>query len=251
MEDINQEDLRGDIAQRLVTVRDEIAAAAARSGRSPAAIRLVAVTKTHPAPVLAMAVQAGVTEIGENYLREAEEKFAELHWPTTRDERPPVTRHFIGHLQSNKIRAALQWFEIIETVDSLALATRIDRIAGELGRIVPVLLEINISEESTKSGFFLAQLAGVFAPLANLRHIQVNGLMTIGRLTPEVEAARADFRALRRARDHWQNQVPEGIKLTELSMGMSHDFPIAIEEGATIVRVGSRLFGPRPLKTIA
>lgn len=245
---MNQERLDEEIRQRVTAVRDEIAAAAARAGRPVSSIRLVAVTKTHPAPVLAAVVRAGVTDIGENYLQEAAEKFAALGWPEALSGTPPVTRHYIGHLQSNKIRAALRWFEIIETVDSLALATRLDRLAGELGRVAPVLLEINISEELTKSGFFSAQLEGVFASLANMRHIRLIGLMTIGRMTPDPEAARADFRALRLLRDRLQRQAPDGVALTELSMGMSHDFPIAIEEGATIIRVGSRLFGPRPTR---
>lgn len=236
------------IREEVQAVRREMAAAAKRVGRDPDSVRLVAVTKTHPAAVLREAVDAGVTEIGENYLQEAAEKFAELGWPETTTGAAPVIRHAIGHIQANKVRLALRWFDVIQTVDSLALAERIDRIAGELGRVVSVLLEVNISEEPTKFGFFLRDLEGVLPRLANLTHIHVSGLMTIGRFEADPEAARPDFIALRALRDRLRAIAPAGIDMEELSMGMSHDFPVAIEEGATIVRVGSRIFGARNYK---
>jgi pyridoxal phosphate enzyme (YggS family) len=233
------------LSRRLAGVQEEMAAAAARSGRDPRAIRLVAVTKTHPASVLQTAVEAGIREIGENYLQEAAEKFARLGWPEAGAGRAPVTRHAIGHLQSNKVRLALQWFDVIQTVDSLALARRIDRIAGEMGRSVPVLIEINISREPSKFGLFPEDVEGFLAATANLAHIQVTGLMTIGRFEPDVEAARGEFIAMRELRERMRRVAPPTVSLDELSMGMSHDFAVAIEEGATIVRVGSRLFGAR------
>ncbi|MHB9130750.1 MAG: YggS family pyridoxal phosphate-dependent enzyme [Armatimonadota bacterium] len=234
-----------DITQRLAEVRGEMADAAARAGRRPEDIRLVAVTKTHPASVLEAAVHAGVTEIGENYIQEAVDKFQQLGWPEVTAGHAPVIRHAIGRMQSNKVRPALRWFEMVQTVDSVELAQRIDRIAGELERTVSVLLEINISCEPTKTGFFSNQVEGVFHSLANLSHIQVDGLMVIGQFVPDPEAARAEFIAVRELRDRLRAVAPPAIQLHELSMGMSHDFPVAIEEGATIVRVGSRLFGPR------
>ena len=237
--------LVNDIRRRLAEIQQEIADAARRAGRDPQSVRLVAVTKTFPAAVLAAVRQAGLREIGENYLQEAEEKFSELGWPEATDPHPPVIRHAIGHIQSNKVRTALRWFEVIETVDSLALAERIDRVAGEIGRIVPVLLQVNISNDIAKYGIFSAEVEGVLRSLAKLAHIRVKGLMTIGRFEPEAEAARPDFAALRTLRDRLRAVVPDGSCLDELSMGMSHDFAVAIEEGATIVRIGSRLLGPR------
>jgi pyridoxal phosphate enzyme (YggS family) len=242
--------MTADLGARLAGVQSDIADAARRSGREPDAIRLVAVTKTHPAPVLQAAVQLGIRDIGENYLQEAEDKFQALGWPEASAGAAPVVRHAIGHLQANKVRTALLWFEVIQTVDSLRLAERIDRLAAEMGRAsVPVLLQVNTSGEPQKSGFFSDEIEGIMPRLANLSHIQVNGLMTIGRFDPDPEAARPEFIALRTLRDRLRHVAPAAIRLDELSMGMSHDFIIAIEEGATIVRVGSRLFGPRQSTT--
>lgn len=230
---------------RLAAVRDEMAAAAQRAGRPPETVHLVAVTKTHPASLVQAVVAAGVTEIGENYLQEAAEKFADLGWLPAGAGPAPARRHAIGHVQSNKARLAVQWFECLHTLDSVSLAARIDRHAGEAGRVMPVLLQVNISHEPGKSGFFPTDVEGVLLSLAKLAHIRVLGLMTIGRFDPEPEAARADFAALRDLRDRLRAVAPPAIGLDELSMGMSHDFPVAIEEGATLVRVGSRLFGSR------
>ncbi|HEY3416368.1 MAG TPA: YggS family pyridoxal phosphate-dependent enzyme [Armatimonadota bacterium] len=244
----DHEKLVQQIGQRVQEVREEIAQAAARSGRDATAVRLVAVTKTHPPELLAAAVEAGAREIGENYLQEAEDKFLALGWPSAGIDHPPVVRHAIGHIQTNKIRLALQWFEVIETIDSLRLAERLDTAAAALGRTVPVLLQVNISNEPTKYGFFSEEIEGVLHRVANLTHIRVDGLMTIGRFEPDPEAARGEFQALRTLRDRLRAVAPSGMCFDELSMGMSHDFPVAIEEGATIVRVGSRLFGSRPDK---
>ncbi len=232
------------LGERVAAVRAEVAVAAAHAGRRAEEITLVAVSKLQPASALAAAVQAGVTDLGENYVQEAAEKFAALGWGPA-PGRAPVTRHCIGPLQANKVRKALTWFEVVETLDSVALAERMERIAGELGRTVRALLEINISGEPQKSGFFAEEVEGNLARLAKCSSIRIEGLMTIGRFDPNPEAARADFRALRLLRDRLQAVAPPSILLHALSMGMSHDFPVAIEEGATIVRVGTRLFGPR------
>lgn len=244
--------LIAEISARLAEVREEIARAAGKSGRNPEDIRLIAVTKTHPASLLQAAVQAGVTDIGENYLREAEEKFCALGWPPAGEQGSPVTRHAIGHIQSNKLRKAVNWFEFIHTVDSLRMARRISELACELKRPVNLLMQINISNESTKSGFFVEEIEGILPELANLTLIRVAGLMTIGRFELDPEAARSDFVAMRKLRDRLQTVAPDNIKLDHLSMGMSHDYAIAIEEGATMVRIGSRLFGQRnATRTIA
>lgn len=238
--------LISELTQRLANVRGAMADAARRAGRPADAVRLVAVTKTHPASVLQAAVQVGMTEIGENYVQEATQKFQALGWPEAGAGPAPAVRHAIGHLQTNKVRAALRWFDVIQTVDSLKLAERIDHIASELGREpVPVLIQVNTSGEPQKSGIFPDDVEGLLLRLANLTFIRVTGLMTIGRFEPDPEAARQEFIALRELRDRLRRNMPPGIRLDELSMGMSHDFPVAIEEGATIVRVGSRLFGPR------
>lgn len=234
-----------EIRQRLAEVHEEIADTATRTGRDPREIRLVAVTKTLPAEIVQAAVSAGVTEVGENYLQEAADKYEALGWPEASAGTAPVVRHAIGHIQSNKANMAVRWCEVIETVDSLGLAMRLDRLAGELGRRLTVLLQVNISGEDTKSGMMPDSVAGILSDLAKLAHIQVAGFMTIGRFEPDPEAARSDFRALRQLRDALHPTVPPEIRLHDLSMGMSHDFPVAIEEGATIVRVGTRLFGER------
>jgi len=241
MESMPSSRLIEEFRHRLAEIHADIAAAAAHAGRRAEEIRLVAVSKTQPAEVLAAAVAAGVREIGENYIQEAVDKFRTLGWTTE----APVVRHAIGHLQANKARKAAMWFDMLETIDSLELAQRLDRVAEELGRTLPVLLEINICGDTTKSGFFSSEVEGVLPSLAKCSSIRVQGLMTIGRLSVDPEGARADFRALRVLRDHLQSVAPPSILLHELSMGMSHDFPVAVEEGATIVRVGSRIFGPR------
>ena len=232
------------IKHRLTQVHAEIAVAAERSGRTPADVRLVAVTKTQPAAVVRAACQAGVAEIGENYLQEAEKKFEELQWPPA-PATAPVLRHAIGHIQSNKVKLAVRWFDIIETVDSLPLAQRMNHVAEELGRVLPVLIQVNISTDKNKFGIIFSEVEGVLFATAKLPHIRVIGLMTIGRFETDPEAARADFSALRELRDELRCVMPPTICLDELSMGMSHDFPVAIEEGATIVRIGTRLFGAR------
>ena len=233
----------GDISNRLSAVKQEISEAAIRSGRTADAIRLVAVTKKQSASTIQAACEVGISEIGENYLQEADEKFSQLNWPFA-PVKAPVIRHAIGHIQSNKVKLALRCFDIIETVDSLSLAQKINIIAGEQNRIVPILIQVNISCDEKKFGIF-SEIEGFLVKMSNFAHIRVAGLMTIGRYEADPEAARGDFSALRELRDNLIRVMPSNISLTELSMGMSHDFPVAIEEGATIVRIGSRLFGAR------
>ena len=217
-------------------VLERIADACARVGRDPGTVTLVAVSKTVPAARLRHAVDAGLGPFGENRVQEALAKIPEV---------PGAGWQLIGPLQSNKARRALEAFEMIQTVDSVALAMRLDRLAGELGmEPVPVLLQVNVDLDAAKSGFGPEELAGVVGDLRSLGRIDVRGLMTIGREFANPEETRRTFASLRElsgsVRDEWSGLGPE------LSMGMSDDYPIAVEEGATIVRVGRALFGERP-----
>ncbi len=197
---------------------------------------LVAVAKTVDAPRVVAAVAAGFTTIGENRVQEAEAKVGQV---------AGVTWHLIGPLQSNKARRAIGLFDMIQTVDSVDLARRLDRLAGELrpGRPLPVLLEVNVDRDPSKAGFEPDAVRGSAADLAELRNLDPRGLMTIGRLAASASEARATFRALRELgealRDRWPGLGPE------LSMGMTDDFELAVEEGATIVRIGRAIFGER------
>jgi pyridoxal phosphate enzyme (YggS family) len=217
-------------------VLDRIGEACARSGRDPAEVTLVAVSKTVPADRVRAAVEAGVGLFGENRVQEALAKIPEVQG---------ARWHLIGPLQSNKARRALDAFETIETVDSVGLARRLDRIAGELGRDpVPVLLQVNVDRDPAKSGFLPADLGAALGELADLARLDIRGLMTIGREVARPEEARDTFAGLRRLRERLRAEWPR--LGPDLSMGMTDDYPIAIEEGATIVRVGRALFGERP-----
>ena len=224
------------IANNLDTVRGEIASAARRAGRDPSAIRLVAVSKTHPADAVVQAAAAGQTIFGESRVQEARDKIpacaSGLDW------------HFIGHLQKNKVRQALPLFSFFHSIDSTALAQAIDRIAGETKKPAEGLLEVNVSGEETKHGFTPDELRKGFSALGKLPHLRIRGLMTMAPYSENPEDARPVFRALRELRDELQSA--HNHPLPELSMGMSGDFVPAIEEGATLVRVGSSIFGTRP-----
>lgn len=223
---------------------DEIKSAAEISNRDVDSIKLVAVTKVMPAADIINAVNGGIAAIGENYIQEAENKFSELQFPDCPGV-ASIERHFIGHLQSNKVKIALRLFDIIQTVDSLELAKRIDRIAGEMGIKAKVLAQINISKEISKSGIFPEDVEGFFKEAQKLHNMEFNGLMIIGRFEENPDAARSEFIALRNIRDNLEKLNIYSHSLSQLSMGMSHDFHVAIKEGSTIVRVGSRIFGAR------
>lgn len=229
-------DLMSIIATQLQKIRARIAAAEARAGRAPGSVTLLAVSKTFPAQDVAAAYAAGQRLFGENRLQEAMEKMpalpADCAW------------HLIGPLQRNKVRKALeQGLALIEAVDSLKLAATISRIAGELDVSAPILLEVNIDGEATKHGFTPAELRERWADLTALPHLEIRGLMCIPAPVEEPEAARPAFAALRSLAESLRAIGP--LPLPILSMGMSHDFEIAIEEGATHVRVGSAIFGRR------
>lgn len=224
------------IAQQLAAVREEIDAAALRAGREPEDVRLVAVSKTHPASAVEAAAAAGQLVFGESRVQEAREKIPACP--------PGLEWHFIGHLQRNKVRQALPLFSFFHSIDSAALAEAIDRIAGETGGEVEGLLEANVSGEETKHGFSPDRLREQFAALARLPHLRIRGLMTMAPYGEHPEDARPFFRALRELRD--ELQAKHGHPLPDLSMGMSGDFAPAIGEGATLVRIGSSIFGARP-----
>jgi hypothetical protein len=218
-------------------VLEQIAAAAGRVGRDPADVRLVAVSKTVPADRLRAAVAAGLGLLGENRVQEALGKV---------DMVPGAAWHLIGPLQANKARRAVAAFAMIETVDSRALAGRLDRLAAELrpGRPLPVLLQVNVDADPAKAGFRADELRGALPDILELGGLDIRGLMTVGRLVADGEAARPTFVALRRLSEALRHDEPR--LGPELSMGMSDDFPVAIEEGATLVRIGRALFGERP-----
>ena len=227
------------LAERLDSVRTAIAAAAARAGRSAAEVTLVAVSKTHAPEEIAEAIDAGQLIFGESRVQEARAKIPLL---------PGRARwHFIGHLQKNKIRHALPLFELSHGIDSLELARDLDRIAGEAGVFPKVLLEVNVAGEATKFGFTPPKLWAQLEELLALERLQIEGLMCIPPPGPRPEDSRKYFTTLRDLRDAVQ---AEGrVPLPQLSMGMSSDYPVAVEEGATLVRVGTAIFGERRGKT--
>ena len=223
------------IAENLERVREQIAQAAARAGRVAEEIQLVAITKTHPAEKVREAIEAGQTLFGESRVQEARAKIPEL---------PSNLRwHFAGHLQKNKIRHALPLFEMIHSVDSLGLAQDINRIAEEQGMHPRVLLEVNVAGEGSKFGFKSETLRAEMESLLALPRLSILGLMTIPPLAEEAEASRKYFVQLRELRDRLQTEFH--VDLAQLSMGMTEDFGVAVEEGATLVRVGTAIFGER------
>jgi len=223
------------IAENLERVRKQMAHAAANAGRAVDEIELVAITKTHPAEKVRAAVEAGQTLFGESRVQEARAKIPEL---------PSNLRwHFVGHLQKNKIRHALPLFELFHGVDSLALAEEMNRIAADEGMHPRVLLEVNVAGEGSKFGFSPDKLREQMEELLALQRLSILGLMTIPPLADKTEASRRYFVQLRELRDRLQTEFH--VDLPQLSMGMTQDFPIAVEEGATLVRVGTAIFGER------
>jgi pyridoxal phosphate enzyme (YggS family) len=224
-----------DVAANLERIQQRINAACARAGRAPETVTLQAVTKGQSAETIRAAAQLGLRLFGENKVQEAKIKIGQcpgnLHW------------HMIGHLQSNKSRDAVHFFEMIQSVDSLALAVEINKWADKSAKTMPILLEVNIAGESSKFGYKPDQLLAELAQINALRKIEIHGLMTIAPWTPDPEKVRPIFQKLRQLKGQCDQIL--GAPLPHLSMGMSGDFEIAIEEGATLVRIGTALFGPR------
>lgn len=225
----------------LATVHRRAAAALARAHRAPDAARVVVVTKHRPLGILRRLIDLSVRTLGENRVQEAEPKIEALAGATT----PPLEWHLIGHLQTNKARRAVTLFDWIHSIDDAALLERVDRIAGETGREPRVLLQLNVSGEVAKSGAASdADRAALFDAAARARHVRVAGLMTMAPLDAEPETARPWFRMLHEIRDREAKRF--GTDFRELSMGMSNDFEVALEEGATLVRIGSAFFSGLP-----
>ncbi len=227
-----------EIPQRLANVRERIADAASRAGRSPADVRLIAVSKTHPIDAVRAAAEAGQGDFGENKVQEALQKIAQstdtrLRW------------HLIGHLQSNKAKKAAGVVQAIHAIDSVDLLKKVDQAAAAAGRTIQVLVQVDLALEDTKFGAPEAELHGIFQEAANCQAALMAGLMLLPPLAENPEDARPWFVRLRGVRDRLADAGVPGEHLRELSMGMSHDFEVAIEEGATMVRVGTAIFGER------
>ncbi|MFO1514988.1 MAG: YggS family pyridoxal phosphate-dependent enzyme [Verrucomicrobiota bacterium] len=223
------------LTDNLAEIQQRIRAACERADREPNSITLLAVTKTHPPEVIQSAVEAGLTFFGENKIQEAKAKIplcpGRARW------------HFIGHLQSNKCRDAVELFEMIESVDSLAIAQEINKRAAQAAKTMPVLLEVNVAGEASKFGYKPEKMLAELKELNQLPRLEIHGLMAVPPWSPSAESSRPHFQRLRELKAQAESEL--GAPLPHLSMGMSGDFEVAIEEGATIIRVGTALFGER------
>lgn len=234
---------REELQRNLAQVEETIEAACRRAQRSRSDITLIAVTKMHPAAAIAAIAELGVTHIGENKVQEFDSKQSE--WSALRSAHK-LHAHLIGHLQSNKAARAATLFDAIDSVDSLRLAERLEAAAAANDRTLPVLIEVKLSDEESKSGLApqSAELEQLLDRLPGLTHLNVRGLMTVPPYLRDAEAVRPYFRQLRELRDEYARRHPR-LQLNTLSMGMTHDYAVAIEEGATEIRLGTALFGPR------
>jgi pyridoxal phosphate enzyme (YggS family) len=232
-----------ELSANLSAVEDRVAAACRHAGRARGEVTLIAVTKMHPFAAISEAVALGITHIGENKVQEFEGKHAE--WRVLRGSRP-LTAHLIGHLQSNKAARAAALFDCVDSVDSLRLAQRLNAAAAGQQRGIPILIEIKLSEEGSKEGLApdTSQLQELLESLPGLPHLALRGLMTVPPYLRDAEAVRPYFRRLRELRDRCAQQHPR-LCFDALSMGMTHDYAVAIEEGATEIRLGTALFGAR------
>lgn len=226
-----------DLKERLENVNDRINKAALTCGRDPENIHLVAVSKTIPANRVKEAIELGVTILGENYVQEARDKFNVLGTY-------PVSWHFIGHLQTNKAKYAVRLFDLIHSVDTLKLARELDKQAKKVNKFQDILIQINVGKEPSKSGSDIENAANLIKDIVRLENLSVKGLMAMPPFFNNPDKARPYFIALRSLRDQIQKTL-SGVALDELSMGMTGDFEVAIEEGATFVRIGTAIFGER------
>jgi len=222
---------------RLTSVRERIATAASRVGRDPASVRLIAISKTFSADEIRAAAAAGQIDFGENKVQEAVQKIGELGTDTLR-------WHLVGHLQSNKARKAAEHFDTIHAIDSAALLIKVDDAAAAASRAIDVLLQVDLAGEPTKHGARPDEIPAILQAAASCKASRVVGLMTLPPAVNDPDSARPYFAMLRELRDRFASKAPGGA-FTELSMGMSHDFEVAVEEGATMVRVGTAIFGTR------
>ena len=236
--------MSGGVAERLTELRERIARAAARAGRDPAEVTLVGAAKRQSAESVAAAVRAGLEVVGENYVQEAAAKVGAVRALLAAGGAAPPRWHCIGHLQRNKARHAAELFDAIETLDSEALGAELERRVARAGRRLDVLLQVNLCEEPQKAGAPAERLPALLEASRAWPHLRVTGLMTLPAAASDPETARPVFAKLRELAERLR-EAPGGAGLRELSMGMSADFEIAVEEGATLVRVGTALFGPR------
>ncbi len=227
-----------DIKTRFLAVKNEISEIAGKCGRNPDDIMLVAVSKRHNCELIEAGIDAGIENLGENYVKEAVEKIETIG-------NKPVSWHFIGHLQSNKAKQAVKYFDWIHSVDSVKLAREIDKYAGKINKIQNILIQINISDEKTKSGAAEEDALSLAEQIGKLSNINLQGLMGMPPFYDDPEKARPYFAKLASIRKTINKENTSGLNLTHLSMGMSGDFKIAIEEGSTMVRIGTAIFGPR------
>jgi len=224
------------ISSNITAIKQRISTAAARAGRDPLSIKLMAVTKTVPPERILKAIEAGLTMLGENYVQEAKDKIVVIG--------DTAQWHMIGHLQTNKAKYAVKLFDCVHSVDRLELAQELDKRAGQINRRLNVLIEVNSGEQS-KSGIEKAQALELVRQVALLPNLAVRGLMTMAPYSDNPENSRPYFKALRELRDDINREGIVGISMEELSMGMTDDFEVAIEEGATIIRIGRAIFGKR------
>jgi pyridoxal phosphate enzyme (YggS family) len=231
------------LAVRLADVRARLAAAAEKSGRKPEDVSLIAISKTHPTAIIKQVIELGAADLGENRVQEAEGKIVEIG-------RDKVRWHLVGHLQANKARRAVNLFDFIHSVDSVDLARRLDRLCIEEAReTLPVLIQVDLGHEETKSGIDESELTDMVESFGPLTHLKLMGLMTLPPFFDDPEQSRPFFRRLCELRDDLHQRGAFGGRIGDLSMGMTHDFEVAIEEGATMVRIGTAIFGqraPRP-----
>lgn len=227
-----------DVAANLAGIRARVAEAAGRSGRSADDVTVLGASKKVEPGRINQAIRAGLTGIGENYVQEAQEKIPLLEGP--------IRLHFIGHLQTNKAKLAARLFDTIQSVDSLRLATELSKRAAALEKTLDVLIEVNLGDESTKAGVPPAEVGALVGQIAPLDNLRLRGLMAMPPLFGDPEQSRPYFRQLRELAESVRATNPSGVAMDQLSMGMTHDYPVAVEEGATLIRIGTGLFGPRP-----
>jgi pyridoxal phosphate enzyme (YggS family) len=225
------------IADNLRVIKERVARACERVGRDPSEVMIVGAAKQVEAERICQAVEAGLQHVGENYVQEAMHKAPSL--PSG------VVWHFIGHLQTNKVRQAVGLFDWIHSLDRVKLAEEISKRARQMGRTIRCLVEVNLGHEESKSGVVPEELTGLLSEIKDLPNIEVVGLMAIPPVRESAEASRSDFRKMRELLEEVNDKRLANIRLAHLSMGMSADFEVAVEEGATIVRIGTALFGPR------
>jgi pyridoxal phosphate enzyme (YggS family) len=226
------------ISENIAAVQERIASVCRRVGRPREEVTLIGVTKTFPAEMVREAVRAGVRDIGENYVQEALRKREAV-------TEPDVRWHFIGHLQSNKVKSVAEWVHLVHALESRSLAKELDARAAQAGRMIEALVEVNTTGESSKFGLPPDRVAGFVESLEEFSHIRIAGLMTIGPFLPDPEGSRPMFRMLRTLRDRLAQRPQPNLDLRHLSMGMTGDFEVAIEEGATLIRIGTAIFGSR------